>query len=209
MLNICMENWQKRGFLPSLWNHFLGGRLSKLNDNLVARLKQRRPENSVASWAFRFAGSFPDILTVLSGMTYMEHLQDNLRTYSPLEPLTDEEKEFLEETAQLMLKYPTIPCNDCKYCMPCPYGLDIPAVLLHYNRCVNEGNVARTGRMRIMRKARRAFLVGYDRSVPKLRQASHCIGCNQCVAHCPQNIDIPKELHRIDQFVEQLKQGTL
>lgn len=58
-------------------------------------------------------------------------------------------------------------------------------------------------------KARRAFLVGYDRSVPKLRQASHCIGCNQCVPHCPQNIDIPKELHRIDQFVEQLKQGTL
>ena len=58
-------------------------------------------------------------------------------------------------------------------------------------------------------KARRAFLVGYDRSVPKLRQASHCIGCNQCVSHCPQNIDIPKELHRIDQFVEQLKQGTL
>lgn len=64
-----------------------------------------------------------------------------------------------------------------------------------------------TGRMRIMQKP--GVLVGYDRSVPKLRQASHCIGCNQCVAHCPQNIDIPKELHRIDQFVEQLKQGTL
>ena len=125
------------------------------------------------------------------------------------EPLTDEEKEFLEETAQLMLKYPTIPCNDCKYCMPCPYGLDIPAVLLHYNRCVNEGNVPRNGQDENYAKARRAFLVGYDRSVPKLRQASHCIGCNQCVAHCTQNIDIPKELHRIDQFVEQLKQGTL
>ena len=108
-----------------------------------------------------------------------------------------------------MLKYPTIPCNDCKYCMPCPYGLDIPAVLLHYNRCVNEGNVARSGQDENYAKARRAFLVGYDRSVPKLRQASHCIGCNQCVAHCPQSIDIPKELHRIDQFVEQLKQGTL
>ena len=107
-----------------------------------------------------------------------------------------------------MLKYPTIPCNDCKYCMPCPYGLDIPAVLLHYNRCVNEGNVARSGQDENYAKARRAFLVGYDRSVPKLRQASHCIGCNQCVAHCPQNIDIPKELHRIDQFVEQLKQAV-
>ena len=55
----------------------------------------------------------------------MEHLQDNLRTYSPLEPLTDEEMDFLEDTAQLMLKYPTIPCNDCKYCMPCPYGLEM------------------------------------------------------------------------------------
>ena len=126
-----------------------------------------------------------------------------------IEELTDEEKEFLEETAQLMLKYPTIPCNDCKYCMPCPYGLDIPAILLHYNRCVNEGNVPENGQDENYAKARRAFLIGYDRSVPKLRQASHCIGCNQCVSHCPQNIDIPKELHRIDQFVEQLKQGTL
>ena len=199
----------KRGIPSIIMEPLLGGRLSKLNDNLVARLKQRRPESSVASWVFRFAGTFPDILTVLSGMTYMEHLQDNLRTYSPLEPLTDEEMDFLEDTAQLMLKYPTIPCNDCKYCMPCPYGLDIPAVLLHYNRCVNEGNVPKNGQDENYVKARRAFLVGYDRSVPKLRQASHCIGCNQCVPHCPQNIDIPKELHRIDQFVEQLKQGTL
>ena len=158
MPNICMVSYIKGGFHPLSWNRFLGGRLSKLNDNLVARLKQRHPESSVASWAFRFAGTFPDILTVLSGMTYMEHLQDNLRTYSPLEPLTDEEMDFLEDTAQLMLKYPTIPCNDCKYCMPCPYGLDIPAVLLHYNRCVNEGNVLKTDRMRIMSKPAGHFL---------------------------------------------------
>ena len=91
----------KRGIPSIIMEPLLGGRLSKLNDNLVARLKQRRPESSVASWAFRFAGSFPDILTVLSGMTYMEHLQDNLRTYSPLEPLTDEEKEFLEENGTI------------------------------------------------------------------------------------------------------------
>jgi uncharacterized protein len=187
----------------------LGGRLSKLNDHLVARLKQRRPENSVASWAFRFAGTYPNVLCVLSGMTYMEHLQDNLRTYSPLEPLNEEEKEFLEETAQLMLKFPTIPCNDCKYCMPCPYGLDIPAILVHYNKCVNEGNVPKSSQDENYRRARRAFLIGYDRSVPKLRQASHCTGCNQCNPHCPQSIDIPKELHRIDAYVEQLKQETL
>lgn len=149
------------------------------------------------------------MLTVLSGMTYMEHLQDNLRTYSPLDELTDADKEFLEETAQLLLRYPTIPCNDCKYCMPCPYGLDIPAILLHYNKCVNEGNVATSSQDENYRRARRAFLVGYDRSVPKLRQASHCIGCNQCVPHCPQNIRIPQELHRIDRFAEHLKQDNL
>lgn len=67
----------------------------------------------------------------------------------------------------------------------------------------------KAARMRIIGKARRAFLVGYDRSVPKLRQADHCTGCNQCSPHCPQTIDIPKELHRIDKFVEQLKQETL
>lgn len=82
------------------------------------------------------------VLTVLSGMTYMEHLQDNIRTYSPLVPLNDEDKAFLEETAGQMHEYPRIPCNDCKYCMPCPYGIDIPAILLHYNKCVNEGNLS-------------------------------------------------------------------
>ena len=59
------------------------------------------------------------------------------------------------------------------------------------------------------RQARRAFLIGYDRSVPKLRQANHCIGCGQCNEHCPQSIDIPKEMQRIDQYVEKLKQGIL
>ena len=183
----------------------LGGRLSNVPDHIVARLKQQRPENSVASWAFRFAGSPDGVLTVLSGMTYMEHLQDNLRTFSPLDPVTEEEKVFLQETADLLAKYPTVPCNDCKYCMPCPYALDIPGILLHYNKCVNEGNVPKSTQDANYAEARRAYLVGYDRSVPKLRQADHCTGCNECSPHCPQGIDIPKELRRIDQFVESLK----
>ena len=187
----------------------LGGRLSNVPDRIAARLKEQDPESSVASWAFRFAGSPEMVLTVLSGMTYMEHLQDNIRTYSPLVPLTDEDRVFLEETARQMHEYPTIPCNDCKYCMPCPYGIDIPAVLLHYNKCVNEGNIASSRNDSNYREARRAFLIGYDRSVPKLRQACHCIGCRECVSHCPQAINIPHELHRIDRYVEKLKQGTL
>lgn len=199
----------ERGIPAIVMEPLLGGRLTSLTDYLNGRLKQRRPDDSIASWAFRFAGSFPGVLTVLSGMTYMEHLQDNLATYSPLEPCTDEEMELLEDTAQIMMQYESVPCTACQYCMPCPYGVNIPGVFAHYNKCINEGNVPASAQSPEYRKARRAFLVGYDRSVPKLRQADHCIGCGQCVSHCPQSIDIPAQMQRIDGFVEHLKQGTL
>ena len=199
----------KRGIPAVIMEPLLGGRLSKVHDHVVARLKAAEPDKSVASWAFRYAGTHPDVLTVLSGMTYMEHLEDNLRSFCPLQPLSDDEMQFLYDTADLMMQFPTIPCNECQYCMPCPYGLDIPAVLMHYNKCVNEGNIPTHSQQsdEEYARARRAFLVGYDRSVPKLRQAAHCIGCNQCVPHCPQRIDIPAEMRRIDAFVDDLKKN--
>ena len=176
---------KKRGIPAVIMEPLLGGRLANVPDAIVAKMKQREPEQSVASWAFRFA------------------------TYSPLKPLTDEEQKFLMEIAGDIYNLKTIPCNDCKYCMPCPYGIDIPGVLLHYNRCIKEGNMPNKGNQDPdYRRARRAFLIGYDRSVPRLRQASHCIGCGQCVDHCPQGINIPKEMQRIDKFVEELKQDV-
>lgn len=198
----------KRGIPVVIMEPLLGGRLAGMPDFLVAKLKQQRPNDSIASWAFRFAGTYPNVLTVLSGMTYMEHLQDNIRTYAPLDPCTSEELTLLEDTAQLLLKYPTVPCTACQYCMPCPYGIDIPEIFAHYNRCINEGNVPDSSQSDNYRQARRAFLVGYDRSVPKLRQADHCIGCNQCVEHCPQGIKIPEQLQRINLFVEELKTSS-
>ncbi len=198
---------EKRGIPAIIMEPLLGGRLSNVHDHIAAKLKQRDPESSVASWAFRFAGSPSGVLTALSGMTYIEHLQDNLRTFSPLVPLNDDEKAFLEETAQQLLRYPTIPCNDCKYCMPCPYGLDIPGILLHFNKCINEGHMPSSSRDANYQKARKAFLIGYDRSVPRLRQANHCISCKECEPHCPQGIRIHREMKRIDNFVEDLKQG--
>lgn len=199
---------EKRNIPAVIMEPLLGGRLSKLPEHLVTQLKQRRPEDSAASWAFRYAGSPENVLTVLSGMVYLEHLQENIRTYSPLQAITEEENKVLEEVTELLQKYPLVMCTECQYCMPCPYGLDIPAVFAHYNRCVNEGNVPKSSQNESYRKARRAFLLGYDRSVPKLRQADHCIGCDQCKPHCPQNIDIPAQMQRIDQFAEQLKQKT-
>ena len=203
------EELDKRGIQSVIMEPLLGGRLSKVPEHIAGRLKERNPQGSIASWAFRFAGTHPGVLCVLSGMTYMEHLQDNVGTYSPLKPLTEDELAFLEETAELMQKYPTEPCNDCKYCMPCPYGIDIPAILLHYNKCVNEGEIATSTQDENYRKARRAYLVSYDRAVPKLRQAARCIGCNQCMSHCPQSINIPRELHKIDRYIENLRKDTL
>lgn len=198
----------KRNIPSVIMEPLLGGRLANVPDPIVAKMKQREPEKSVASWAFRFAGTPPQVLTVLSGMTYMEHLKDNLLSYCPLKPLTKEEDQFLMEIANDIYNLKTIPCNECNYCMPCPYGINIPAIFSHYNKCIKEGNMPNKGSMDPdYSRARRAFLVGYDRSVPRLRQASHCIGCGQCVDHCPQRIRIPEEMQRIDKFVEELKQN--
>ena len=85
----------------------------------------------------------------------------------------------------------------------------MPAILLHYNKCVNEGLVVTDKEDDDYMKARRAYLVSYDRAVPKIRQAARCIGCGECMAHCPQSIDIPKEIRKIDRYVEKLKTETL
>ena len=201
------EDLAARNIPVVIMEPLLGGRLSNVPDFLAQQLRAQRPTQSVASWAFRFCGSFPQILTVLSGMTYMDHLQDNLRTYNSFEALTEEEFKLLDEVAKVYSGYPIVPCTDCKYCMPCPYGLDIPGIFAHYNKCVNAGNVVSSKADEGYAKARRAFLVGYERAVPSVRQADHCITCGLCMTKCPQKINIPKRMRDIDAYVEKLKQG--
>lgn len=187
----------------------LGGRLAKLPTHLQNKMRERRPENSIASWAFRWIAAHPNVLTILSGMTYMEHLQDNLATFCPLDPCTDEETEFMQRVADEFIKFPLVPCTACQYCMPCPYGVDIPSTFSHYNKCVNEGYISVTRQDANYAEARRRFLIGYDRIVEQKRQAEHCIGCGTCMSHCPQNIRIPNKLRDINQYLEKLKQDTL
>ena len=195
----------RRGIPVVIMEPLLGGRLANLPDHAVKQLLTRTPGASPASWAFRFCGSHPRVLTVLSGMTYMEHLQDNLSTFCPLEPLSDSDYALLEEIAGDYVKYPLVPCTDCKYCMPCPWGVDIPGVFAHYNKCVNEGFIDEDRQSPGYRKARRAYLVSLDKSLDKLRQADHCIGCGHCVHACPQRIAIPRQLRRIEEYTETLR----
>ena len=205
---------KQRGIPAVIMEPLLGGRLARVPQYVVSELKQRDPQRSVASWAFRYAGTPEGVLTVLSGMTFMEHLKDNLLSYCPLVPLTDEEMRLLDTTiAHQMMEEDTIPCNDCKYCMPCPYGVDIPAAFVHYNKLKIEGSlpdiVGKDDPAYITyRENRRRYLISLDRAVPRDRQPDHCIQCGQCVPHCPQNIRIPKELERIGQLVEQLKRDA-
>ena len=141
--------------------------------------------------------------------TIMEPLIENVETFSHFKVLTDEEIAFLKEMANLMEDYPTVPCTGCTYCMPCPYGIDIPTIFRHYNDSVNSGDIAQSCEQEHFQRLKRRYLVSYDRAVETVRQADHCVGCGQCQPHCPQSIDIPHELRRIDRYIENLKRETL
>ena len=183
----------------------LGGRLARFNYAVSSRLRALDPDASMASWAFRFCGTYPRVLTILSGMTYTKFIEENLATFSPLKPLSRRELDTLEEAARLLLQNKTVPCNLCQYCMPCPYGIDIPGNFDCWNRACTEDRLPDGSGGARHAADRRRFLADYDRAIPHLRQAEHCIGCGRCVSHCPQHIDIPERLADIDEFVAGLR----
>ena len=174
----------------------LGGRLARYNYALAKELTPLDPEATLAKWALRFCGTFPNVMTVLSGMTRMEHIEENVETFSPLKPCSEAELAALERAAQALLKLNTIPCNSCQYCMPCPYGLDIRSILTFRNTILS---------MPTSPTARETLRM-YAKAIPEeLRRAEHCTGCGRCNPHCPQSIDIPKEIAMIDKWIDTLK----
>ena len=188
----------RRGIPVVVMEPLLGGRLAKFNYAVSSKLKGMDPNASLASWAFRFCGTYPRVLTVLSGMTYMKNIEENVATYSPLKPLSQKELDSLEVAARLMLQNKTIPCNLCQYCMPCPYGIDIPGVFDVWNSACTDDRLPEDPASPNYAADRRRFLADYDRAIHDLRQAEHCIGCGRCVSHCPQRIDIPVRMAEID-----------
>ena len=173
----------------------LGGRLARPNYALSRELSPLDPNASLAKWALRFCGTYPNVMTILSGMTRTAHVEENIATFSPLVPCTEKELAALERAAVALIKLHTIPCNYCNYCMPCPFGLDIPAILTFRNAVITAEKAP----------SAREALAMYRSAVPDmLRRAERCTGCNRCKMHCPQSIDIPKELGEIDKWVDSL-----
>ena len=197
----------KRGIPIVIMEPLLGGRLANVPMGISRQMKMREPDRSAASWAFRFCGSYPRVLCILSGMTSMDPLMENVKTFGHFQPLNEEELEFMEQMAVQMKEYPLVNCTNCKYCMPCPWGIDIPGIFKHYNTCITDGTYAQSPEQKNYRKLRNAYLTSYNKAIPTLRQADHCIGCGTCLSHCPQSIDIPGELQRLDRYVEKLKRG--
>ena len=195
----------ERGIPVVVMEPLLGGRLAKVKESVRRRLASLDAKATPAQWSFRFAGSLPRILTVLSGMTYLSHVEENVKTYSPLRPLNDRERDMLEHAAITLLTDDDIPCTSCNYCMPCPFGLDIPGIFNFWNQAVVEGRLPDNPSSPRYQTDRSQFLSDYSKEIPYLRQAQRCVGCRQCAPHCPQSIDIPGKIRKVDDFVEQLK----
>ncbi len=190
---------EKSGVQCVIMEPLRGGAFGRMAVELADRLKAVRPNDSTARWAFRWVGSYPNILTTLSGMNRMDHLVDNVETFSPLEVCTESENVLLAEIADQMSGYPTIPCTTCAYCMPCPYGVDIPGNFAYYNDAVNQHILPlpeKTAADYATRK--KQFADGLQKALPKVETwARSCTDCEECLAKCPQQIRIPNQMARI------------
>ncbi len=166
-----------------------GGKLANLSEENESKLKELRPDETVPAWAFRFLQTLPGVTMVLSGMSNMEQLEQNIKTFEEDKKLNDDEMNALIEMARNMVKGNTLPCTACRYCTAhCPKGIDIPKILSLYNEHVFTGG---------------GFIAPMViSSLPDDKKPSACIGCKSCEAVCPQQLKIAEAMSN---FTDSLK----
>ncbi|MDR1378592.1 MAG: aldo/keto reductase [Synergistaceae bacterium] len=169
-----------------------GGALANLPPQAEAILKAADPNASSSSWAIRYAASLPGVLTVLSGMSSLQQVEDNVKTMTGFRPLDESERAVLARTATAYRASGFLPCTGCRYCMPCPSGVDIPGVFASYNRY--RATLAENPSM-----APIIFQMMYGSLTPSER-AANCVVCGQCRPRCPQGIDVPQGVKEIADF---------
>jgi hypothetical protein len=167
-----------------------GGTLANLSEESRDILKNAKPHMSIASWAIRYAASKDQVMVVLSGMSNLEQTQDNIQTLTNFEPISKEEQAVIDHALKVFLENETIPCTNCKYCMPCPEGVDIPQVFKVYNQYA-------------LNHWEQQFIRNYE-NLDSEKRAENCIACGICLQHCPQGIEIPARMEEIRQLYEKL-----
>lgn len=164
-----------------------GGMLAKLNEKTAATLKEADLNRSIASWAMRWVMGLDNVQVVLSGMSDMEQVKDNIATFSEAKPLSEEECKLVEQVAADYRSDVSVPCTACRYCVTdCPVGLDIPKLLAVYN----ESKIGGPWRLQ--------QLMG----LPEDKRPGACIGCGSCTGHCPQTIDVPKYMAEMVEIID-------
>ena len=161
-----------------------GGSIAGFPEDITSVFHKLRPDASAASWAIRWVADLPNVKVILSGMTSMEQLEDNIKTVSPFEPLTPEEKKAVKEVAAILLSRVNNNCTGCKYCMPCPFGLDIPYNFKVWNSFGIYQNAAQ-------------LKWDWVLSMEDKYKAKNCTECGQCEDACPQKISIRADLKKL------------
>ena len=176
----------ERGLPIMVMEPVRGGKLADLGESGNAALKALRPDESIASWAFRWLQEIPEVATVLSGMSNFDQMKDNIATFSGGEPLSSDEQAKLLEIAD-SLKVGA-PCTACRYCTEgCPMELDIPMLIASYNDM----------------KFQSGFTIPMQMdALPDEKRPESCIGCGACAAVCPQQIDIPGVMKEFSEMLE-------
>ncbi len=173
-----VELLQQRGIPVWVMEPVRGGALCRFPEAVESELKALRPEESIPAWGFRFLQDIPGVGVILSGMSNMEQMEDNLRTFEASKPLEPRERELILEIAEGLKD--SVPCTGCRYCVPeCPLGLEIPNMIATYND---------------LKVDTRLNCTMWLEAVGPEKHPSACLRCGMCAKMCPQNIDIPAAL---------------
>ncbi len=165
-----------------------GGSLSRLPKDISSLVFEHKPDSSISSWAFRWLFKYKNISTILSGMSSFEQISDNIKTFNEYQLLNEQEEEIINNVRTKLKERIFVPCTGCGYCVPCPKGVKINNVFAKYNEMYMYEKYS-----------------DWDVDTLKKMNVESCVNCGICVKKCPQNINIPLFIRKINDYINHKK----